>query len=92
MDGMLLTWSVPQEVRNSISLSMTTAGIPIPNGHKRGPSVIRCTIRLERIQSGLAFVPHSSESAQTEHYANCGMTFKMTEDVQWGYSNWYGPE
>lgn len=30
-----------------------------------------------------AFVPHSSESAQTEHYANCGMTFKMTEDVQW---------
>lgn len=30
-----------------------------------------------------AFVPHCSESAQIEHYANCGMTFKLTEDVQW---------
>jgi len=30
-----------------------------------------------------AFFPHGSESAQSEHYANCGMTFKVTEDVQW---------
>lgn len=30
-----------------------------------------------------AFFPHGSETAQTEHYANCGLTFQFTDDIQW---------
>lgn len=29
-----------------------------------------------------AFFPHGSDSAQTEHYANCGLTFAATDDIQ----------
>lgn len=30
-----------------------------------------------------AFIPHGSDSARTEHYANCGLTFQATDDIQW---------
>lgn len=30
-----------------------------------------------------AFIPHASDSARTEHYANCGLTFQATDDIQW---------
>lgn len=29
-----------------------------------------------------AFFPHGSDSARTEHYANCGLTFAATADIQ----------
>lgn len=29
-----------------------------------------------------AFFPHGSDSARTEHYANCGLTFAATDDLQ----------
>ncbi len=30
-----------------------------------------------------AFIPHASDSARTEHYANCGLTFQATDNIQW---------
>jgi hypothetical protein len=29
-----------------------------------------------------AFLPHGSDSARTEHYANCGVTIAATDDIQ----------
>lgn len=29
------------------------------------------------------FFPHSSEAAKPEHYFNGGLTFLLTDDIQW---------
>ncbi len=39
--------------------------------------------RIGAYTEWFAFIPHGADTAKTEHYANGGFTFAITDDIQW---------